>query len=90
MEGSGYPAMTRPLLQRFLYAISGVALCLFLAAAVQRPAHAYADPGTSLMLFQSLSAAVSGLLFYFRRRLRMLFSRPSAVQAQVQPSSDRP
>lgn len=41
----------------------------------ERPAHAYADPGTCLLLFQSLGAIASGALFYFRRRLKKLFTR---------------
>ena len=50
---------------------------LFLALGLffERPAHAYADPGSCLLLFQSLGAAATGALFYFRRRLKRLFSR---------------
>ena len=41
----------------------------------ERPAHAYTDPGSCLLLFQSLGAIASGALFYFRRRIRKLFTR---------------
>jgi drug/metabolite transporter (DMT)-like permease len=48
-------------------------LCLF--AAFERPAYAYIDPGSSLLLYQSLSAMVAGAAFYLRRRIKGLFSR---------------
>ncbi len=52
-------------------------LLLFFALGLffERPAHAYTDPGSALLLFQSLGAVLSGTLFYFRRRLKRLFSR---------------
>jgi hypothetical protein len=53
---------------------------LFVALSVsfERQAHAYVDPGSSLLLFQSLSAAASGALFYFRRRIKNLFTRSAS------------
>lgn len=55
-------------------------LMLFVALSVsfERQAHAYVDPGSSLLLFQSLSAAASGALFYFRRRIKNLFTRSAS------------
>ncbi|RRA50041.1 hypothetical protein D1Y84_08435 [Acidipila sp. EB88] len=58
-----------------------------LTLTAQKTAHAYADPGTSLMLVQSLSAAASGLLFYFRRRLKLLFTRRSSTTAATDQGS---
>jgi hypothetical protein len=48
-------------------------LLIALSFAFERQAHAYVDPGSGLLLFQGISAAVSGVLFYFRRRLKNLF-----------------
>jgi hypothetical protein len=48
----------------------------------ERPAHAYTDPGSCLLLFQSIGAVASGALFYFRRRLQRLFS-PSRAKEQA-------
>lgn len=45
--------------------------CVF--AALERPAYAYVDPGSSLLIYQSLSAMVAGAVFYLRRRIRSLF-----------------
>ncbi|MBB5318726.1 hypothetical protein [Tunturibacter empetritectus] len=50
-------------------------LLLALSFAFERQAHAYVDPGSGLLMFQGISAAISGALFYFRRRLKNLFVR---------------
>jgi hypothetical protein len=59
------------------YAVVTALLFLALAVSLERPAYAYVDPGSSLLLFQSVSAVVTGALFYFRRRLKSLLGRPS-------------
>ena len=41
-------------------------------------AYAYVDPGSGLLVYQSVTACISGLLFYFRRRLRQSFLRGRA------------
>ena len=57
-----------------------------LIVAFERPAHAYVDPGSGLLIFQGISAIFSGALFYFRRRLRNLFVKtPKGM-----PQSSRP
>jgi hypothetical protein len=56
-------------------------LLIALSFTFERQAHAYVDPGSGLLLFQGISAAISGALFYFRRRLKNLFVR-------TQPKSD--
>jgi hypothetical protein len=54
------------------------ALFIALGFCFERPAYAYVDPGSSLLIFQGLSATITGALFYFRRRLKALFTRNSA------------
>ena len=63
-----------------------VTLALFFAVStlLERPAYAYVDPGSSLLVFQSISAMVTGALFYFRRRLKALITR-----TPVNPASTR-
>jgi len=56
-------------------------LFVALSFSFERQAHAYVDPGSSLLLFQSLSALVSGALFYFRRRIKSLFTKTSPKSA---------
>jgi hypothetical protein len=53
------------------------ALFIALSFCFERPAYAYVDPGSSLLLFQSVSAMITGALFYFRRRIKSLFIKDS-------------
>jgi hypothetical protein len=50
----------------------------------EQQAHAYADPGSSLLVFQSMSAVVTGAIFYFRRRIARLFRKPT-IQSPEAP-----
>ncbi len=38
-------------------------------------AYAYVDPGSGLLAYQSITAFLTGLMFYFRRRLKVMFWR---------------
>jgi hypothetical protein len=65
----------------------GITLMLLIALSFsfERQALAYVDPGSGLLIFQGLSAVISGALFYFRRRLKNLFTKtqptsPSTIQ----------
>ena len=60
-------------LQKLKYLAVTALLFLTLGVFLERPAYAYVDPGSSLLVYQSLSAAVTGVLFYFRRRIKNLF-----------------
>lgn len=50
-------------------------LFLSLGLTFELPARAYTDPGSALLLFQSLGAVASGVIFYFRRNIKRLFTR---------------
>jgi hypothetical protein len=63
------------------------ALFIALGFCFERPAYAYVDPGSSLLIFQSLSAIVTGTLFYFRRKLKALFTRSSSDTTDVSGKS---
>lgn len=65
-----------------------VMLIVALTVTFERQALAYVDPGSGLLVFQGISALVSGVLIYFRRRIKGLFtkSEPSAPTA-IQPPS---
>jgi len=60
-------------------------LFVTLSFSLERQAHAYVDPGSSLLLFQSFSAIVSGVLFYFRRRIKTLFTRTGKTESGPAP-----
>ncbi|GAC1415925.1 MAG: hypothetical protein NVSMB62_04680 [Acidobacteriaceae bacterium] len=47
------------------------AFCLF--AALEPRAYAYIDPGSGLLVYQTISALVAGTVFHFRRKIRRFF-----------------
>jgi hypothetical protein len=63
------------------------ALVIALSFSFERTAHAYVDPGSGLLAFQSISAVVTGALFYFRSRIKSVFhkSNPSGVPSERKP-----
>lgn len=71
--------------RRLQLALLTLTLFVTLSFSLERQAHAYVDPGSSLLLFQSLSAIVSGALFYFRRRIKNLFTK--SVPKPAEPVS---
>jgi Skp family chaperone for outer membrane proteins len=62
-------------------------LLLTLSFAFERQAHAYVDPGSGLLIFQGISAVVSGALIYFRRRIKNLFTKSRPAPSPIQPSA---
>jgi hypothetical protein len=56
---------------------------LSLFATFERQAYAYVDPGSSLLVFQIISATVTGGLFYIRKRLKSLFTRSKSSVANI-------
>src|SRR5580698_2877630 len=60
-----------------VYKLKYFTVTLILLAALsfsfERQAHAYVDPGSGLLIFQGISAVVSGALIYFRRRIKNIF-----------------
>ncbi len=60
-------------------------LLVTLGMAFEQPAHAYTDPGSALLLFQSIGAVASGAVFYFRRRIKLLFSRSATPKPVAVP-----
>ena len=58
---------------RTLLILLAVAQFVALAVAFQKPAYAYADPGSGLLLLQVAGSMVAGALFIVRSKLRKLF-----------------
>ena len=63
----------RRMTHKLKYLIVTVLLIVALGFTFERKAYAYVDPGSGLLIFQGISAVVSGTLLYFRRRLKGLF-----------------
>ena len=57
---------------RLRYIAVTCALIFFLALTFEGRAYAYTDPGSAILIFQSVSAVITGSLFYFRKRLKTL------------------
>jgi hypothetical protein len=60
-------------LSRVVLVLLAVAQVVALAVAFQRPAYAYADPGSGLLLLQVAGSMVAGALFIVRSKVRKLF-----------------
>jgi hypothetical protein len=71
---------------RVKYLIVTMALLFSVACFFERPAYGYVDPGSSLLMFQSVSAFVTGALFHFRRRLKGLFIKPRTGRGESRSS----
>ena len=59
----------RKLLPRLPLILLALAQFTALATAFQRPAHAYADPGSGLLFIQVASSMVAGALFIVRSKM---------------------
>ena len=73
--------------RRFVLAIGGIGqLCLLLIACT-RPAYAYADPGSGLLMVQIGGSMMAGVLFYIRHKIRRLFGLRSSAE-ETSPDND--
>ena len=72
---------------RIKYFAATCAMALALGMALEQRAYAYTDPGSSLLLFQSLSAMFTGGLFYFRKRLKSLIIQSKITRSKLGKSS---
>lgn len=72
---------------RLKYLVVTALLLIALGFTFESKAYAYIDPGSGLLIFQGISAVVSGVLLYFRRRLKSLFMRTAkGTSSGVNPS----
>ena len=62
-------------MQRLSYLFLTLLLFISLMAACEPRAFAYVDPGSGLLIYQTVGALATGATFWFRRRLKGLFSR---------------
>ena len=73
------------MVKRSTYFFVTLMLVAALTFSFEREAYAYVDPGSGLLVFQGISAAVTGMLFYFRRRIKNLLVK--FQQPKVESSS---
>lgn len=58
--------------------VAGVVAALLFVLATERPAHAYTDPGSGMLIWQGLVAAFLGASFYFRKYFYKFFGKKSS------------
>jgi len=68
---------------KLTYLLLTCALLFLLCVSFERQAYAYVDPGSSLLVFQTLSAAVTGVIFYLRKRLKNLLTRSKTAEVDL-------
>jgi hypothetical protein len=61
-------------LSRTLFVLLALAQFFALAIAFQKPAYAYADPGSGLLFLQVAGSMAAGALFLVRSKLRKFFN----------------
>lgn len=70
------------------HCLYGFSLIVMLVGAVllfERPAYAYADPGTGLLAIQAFGSALVATGWYLRRKIYTLFHRDSSYPAAIEP-----
>ena len=65
----------------FLLSSLSVLQLFFLLVAVQRPAYAYVDPGSGMLVVQFVGSILSGAVFFLRKRLKQFFFPAKPTQA---------
>lgn len=71
---------------RVFHAALTAGLIFSLICLLEPPARAYIDPGSGLLAYQTLSALVTGVIFYLRRRIRKAFRGLRANHGAAPPS----
>ena len=71
------------MVNRLKYLAVTLMLVVALGVTFERRAYGYIDPGSGLLIFQSIGAVVSGTLFYFRKRVKALLGRETKAEASA-------
>ena len=89
---SDRPKLLKKLI-RFTLPLLAIFQILALLVASEKPAQAYVDPGSGLLVFQVLGSMVAGALYFLRYRIRKLFGlktdESNPAKTENPPSSAR-
>jgi hypothetical protein len=66
-----------------------VFVCACLLLATERPAKAYVDPGSGLLVLQSAASVVAAAAYFLRRRIVGLFTKKKPSTGAVLPVAVR-
>jgi hypothetical protein len=67
------------LIPRFQFVFIAFLFALATALVTEHSALAYVDPGSGLLILQNVGAVMTGVVFFFRRRIKAFFTRKSDV-----------
>jgi hypothetical protein len=68
-------------MKKFLSVSLAIFACFCLALGTERRAMAYVDPGSGLLILQSIGSALAAGAYFMRRRIAALFGKKSAPAA---------
>ncbi len=72
-------------MRRFAHIASTVLLLASLALLFESRAFAYVDPGSGLLITQTIGAVLTAALLWFRKRIRNVFRSPQTAEKPQQP-----
>ena len=70
-------------MQKILQYFFLLVTCIGLTLMTEKQAHAYADPGSSLLILQTVGSVLTATGLYFRRRIAGLFRRNKVEEAET-------
>ena len=76
--------------RRLILAIGGIVQICLLLIAFARPAYAYADPGTGLLMVQIGGSMLAGACLFIRHKLRRIFGIGAKNDDAVQDQGTAP
>lgn len=76
--------------RRLILAIGGIGQICLLLIAFARPAYAYADPGTGLLMVQIGGSMLAGACLFIRHKLRRLFGIRTKSGEEVEDQRTAP
>ena len=74
-------------MKRFASALFALLLLISVMVASEPRAFAYVDPGSGLVIYQTVGALATAGLFWFRRRFKSLFTRNTSTPAKPEQPS---
>jgi hypothetical protein len=70
-------------MRKFSVLFSWMIIAIGFLLATERQAHAYADPGSSLLILQTVGSIVTATGLYFRRRIAAFFKRGKSTETEA-------
>jgi hypothetical protein len=75
-------------MQRFTSGLLLLFIFMCAMVATERQALAYVDPGSGLLVLQTMASMAAACGYFFRRRIKNLFGRKTSQDANVTAAAD--